>query len=127
MVYNLQDKMNSVLRFNGTQTYFMQYDAGVYASQDWELTLANANPFNVYLTAGLAADPSESINDIEIKGQTYVKISSRSFPSLKTSFVIQAHVQGISFPDNMPVSNTLMVTFNRLASTTEQENEALFL
>ena len=46
----------------------MQYDSGVYAGDDWELTLTNANPFSVYLSAGLAVDPSESLNDIEIKG-----------------------------------------------------------
>ena len=66
----------------------MQYDSGVYASDDWELSLTNLNPFSVFLTAGLAVDPTESTNDIEVKGQTYVKISSRAFPSLKSSFVI---------------------------------------
>ena len=77
----------------------------------------------MYLTAGLAADPSENINDIEIKGQTFIKVSSRAFPSLKTSFVIQAHVQGISYPDNKPVANSLMVSFNRLPSSTSPEVE----
>ena len=66
----------------------MQYEAGVYAGDDWELSLTNLNPFSVYLSPGLAVDPTESTNDIEIKGQTYVKISSRAFPSLKTAFVI---------------------------------------
>jgi len=113
-VTELTDKFNALIPFNGTQTFYMQYDAGVQADSDWELTLVNVNPFSVYLSAGLAVDPTESTNDIEVKGQTYVKLSSRSFPSLKASFVIQAHVEGISYPENKVLQNNLMVTFNRV-------------
>ena len=84
----LQDKFNAIINFNGTRIFYMQYEAGVFSGDDWELSLTNLNAFNVYLSAGLAVDPTESTNDIEVKGQTYVKISSRAFPSLKSSFVI---------------------------------------
>ena len=113
-VTTLTNGMSLTIPFEGTRTFYMQYDAGVFVDNDWELTLSNLNPFSVYLSAGLAVDPTENVNDIEVKEQTYIKLSSKAFPSLKSSFVIHAHIQGINFGENNLLSNNLMVTFNRL-------------
>jgi hypothetical protein len=37
----------------------MQYDAGALPQADFELTISNANQFDIYVNAGLAVDPSE--------------------------------------------------------------------
>jgi len=35
---------------------------------DFDLVLSNANPIDVFISAGLSTDPNEFHNDIEIKG-----------------------------------------------------------
>lgn len=62
--------------FLGTQSFFFQYDAGVQADRDFQLVISNPNPFDVYILPGLSQDPSEFNHDIEIKGQTSLKITS---------------------------------------------------
>lgn len=58
-VTSLVDKLSLSLGFQGYQTFFMQYDAGAQPMTDFELTLSNANPFDIYINAGLSTDPSE--------------------------------------------------------------------
>ena len=118
---SLQDKMALSLGFQGTQTFFMQYDAGAQPQNDFELVLSNSNAFDVYVSAGLANDPSEFKSDIVVKGQTYVKITSRAFPSIKSSFVIKAAVNGIDFPANNILGNILLANFNYVSTVVALE------
>lgn len=90
----------------------MQYDSVAQSQLDFELTISNANPFDIYVNAGLAVDPTEFQSDIAVKGQTFVKLSSRTFPSLKSSFVIKASVNGISYSDNALLDSILLVKFS---------------
>jgi hypothetical protein len=58
-VTNLYDGLSLTLGFKGSQNFFMQYDAGALPQADFELTISNANQFDIYVNAGLAVDPSE--------------------------------------------------------------------
>ena len=54
---------------------------------------------NVYVKSGLQ-EPNPWESDIEIKGQTYVKLTSKSFPSLKAQFVAMVQVNGNAYYQN---------------------------
>ena len=95
----------------------MQYDAGALPQADFELTISNANQFDIYVNSGLAVDPSEFYSDIAVRGQTFVKLSSRTFPSIKSSFVIKASVNGISYSDNALLDSILLVNFNKIGNS----------
>lgn len=116
-VTNLYDGLSLTLGFKGSQSFYMQYDAGALPQYDFELTLSNANQFDVYVNAGVANDPSEFYSDIAVRGQTFVKVSSKTFPSIKSSFVIKAIVNGISYSDNQLLESILLVNFNKIGTT----------
>lgn len=116
-VTDLYDGLKLSIGFKGSQSFFMQYDSGVQSQVDFELTISNANPFDIYINAGLFTDPNEFESEIAVKGQTYVKISSRTFPSLKSSFVIRASVNGLVYSENAILDNILLVNFNKVGSS----------
>ena len=66
---DLYDGLSLTLGFKGSQSFYMQYDAGALPQYDFELTISNANQFYVYVNAGLANDPSEFYSDIADRGQ----------------------------------------------------------
>jgi len=116
-VTDLYDGLSLTLGFKGSQSFYMQYDAGALPQYDFELTISNANQFYVYVNAGLAKDPSEFYSDIAVRGQTYVKVSSKTFPSIKSSFVIKVFVNGISYSENQLLDSILLVNFNKIGTT----------
>ena len=116
-VTSLYNGLSLSLGFKGSQSFFMQYDAGAQPQKDFELTISNANPFDIYVNAGLSTDPSEFHSDIAVRGQTFVKLSSRTFPSLKSSFVIKASVNGIAYSDNALLDSILLVNFNTMGNS----------
>ena len=118
-VVNLFGGYTATIGFQGSQTQYFQYDAGVRPQDQFELKFSNANPFDVYISAGLGSDATEFNNDIEIKGQTYTKITSKAFPFLQSSFVVQVRVNGIDFANNAYLESVFLVDFKRISPQTE--------
>jgi hypothetical protein len=88
------------------------------ATDDFEFILSNPNPMDVYIRQGAQVDPWAS--DIEVKAQSYVKITSQGFPSLKSSFVAYVLVNGLGYYTNQQYLNVLLVDFNKIRPPTTQ-------
>ena len=113
-VNQLSDGYSQTYQFNGSSSFYFQYDSGVQPDDEWELVLSNMNRFDVHINAGLEKDPNEFENQIEVKAQTFTKISSRAFPSLKTSFVAHVRITGIEFAENRYLESIFLVNFNKV-------------
>jgi len=97
----LADAYSSTKVFKGSMSYFFQYDAGSpQPGMDFEFTISNPHPMNVFISSGLTTDPTEFTNDIQFKDLNFIKISSKAYPSLKSQFVMQLQVIGIDFARN---------------------------
>ncbi len=75
----------------------------------------------MYILSGLSQDPSEFNNDIEIKGQTSLKVTSMAFPSLKASFVALVQVHGFNTYTDAQIGNLLLVDFDKLPAPQQTE------
>ena len=71
------------------------------------------------MSAGLQQDPTENNNDFEIRGQTYAKLSSSAYPSIKNSFVLQLSVTSIDFAGNTLLDTLINASFKRIKSIPE--------
>jgi hypothetical protein len=87
--YFLTNFFNKQFVVNGTQAVLFEYREGLYMGERYELTISSQQPMDVYLnpiSASNAAtiEPSEFNYIAAMKKQTYLKISSDSFPQLPT-------------------------------------------
>ena len=70
---------------------------------------------DVYLSAGVNAEPTQFKNDFEFRKQSQVTIASSSFPSL-TSFVAAVRVNGVEFNGNIYHQSVTKATFTQTSA-----------
>ena len=81
----------------------------------YELTISSQQPMDVYLNPISAStvatiEPSEFNNVAAMKKQTFVMITSDSFPQLPT-FGVQVRINGVSHYDNQYLKSAFTVKF----------------
>jgi hypothetical protein len=67
---------------------------------------------DIFIVAGTMREPTEFANDMEFKGQTSIKITSRAFPAL-TSFTAAVKVNGNEYNGNVFHQSVLRAWFTK--------------
>lgn len=95
----LTNDYRSSIKINGTQWVYYQFNENLQPGEEFVLTLSSTAALDIFISAGPNGDPNEFINDLEFKKQSFIKISSSTFPSL-TKFVAAVRVNGIKLNGN---------------------------
>ena len=114
--YYLTNFFNKLFKVNGTQAVLFEYREGLYMGERYELTISSQQPMDVYLNPLSSSnaptiEPSEFDYVAALKKQTFVIISSESFPQLST-FGVLVRINGVSHYDNQYLQSSFTVKFS---------------